>query len=110
MTEILILYATAPDEDIAAALADALIADRAAACVNIIPGMTSVYRWEGRIETAREVVMIIKTTNALAARARGIVQQGHPYKNPAILAVPINETLSSTAFCDWIRKSGPPLL
>jgi periplasmic divalent cation tolerance protein len=107
MTEILILYATAPDEGVAAALAEALVDARAAACVNIIPGMTSVYRWEGRIETAAEAVMIIKTTTALARRAREIVEHGHPYENPAILAVPVDEARSSIAFCDWIKNSGP---
>jgi len=110
MAEILILYATAPDEEVAGALADALVENRAAACVNIIPGMTSVYRWEGKIETATEVVMIIKTTAELAGHARKVLLEGHPYKNPAILAVAIDEAHSSTAFCDWIRNSGPPIL
>lgn len=110
MTKILILYATAPNADVAAALAEALVEARAAACVNILPGMTSLYRWEGRIETATETVMIVKTTTMLAARARDVLRQGHPYENPAILAIPVDEARSSSAFCDWIRNSGPPLL
>lgn len=105
MTRVTFLYATAPNDSDACRLARALVESGCAACVNIIPGMKSVYRWEGRIEEAAEVVMIIKTTTARAAQAHDIILDLHPYDNPAIAAISIDEANSSAGFCDWIRTS-----
>ena len=101
---VIFLYATAPDEATAVSLAEALVENGAAACVNCIPGMKSVYRWEGRTERALETVMIVKTTREKAAAARDLLLSRHPYENPAVVAIPVDAALSSSAFCAWIGE------
>jgi periplasmic divalent cation tolerance protein len=66
-----------------------LVEQRLAACVNILPGMTSIYRWEGKIACDSEVVMIIKTRQSLAEPGIAAVRQQHPYTNPALLVLPV---------------------
>lgn len=105
MNDVTFLYSTAPDENTANAIAEALVESGVAACVNIFSGMRSVYRWRGETETACEVAMIVKTTADAAGRARDIILQRHPYENPALAAIRIDETLSAPAFCGWIREN-----
>jgi periplasmic divalent cation tolerance protein len=71
-----------------------------AACVNILPGMISVYRWQGAVERAEEIVMICKTRASLAERVRGAIRRIHPYDTPAILVLPI-ESVDQTYF-QWL--------
>ena len=66
-----------------------LVEGRLCACVNILPGMVSLYRWQGAIERGDEVVMIIKTRAALAEAVCAAVRRMHPYTTPAILVLPI---------------------
>ena len=101
---VLLLYVTAPDIDAAEALGDALIEARLAACVNILPGVRARYRWEGKIETAQECVMIVKTTKANAGAARDLIVERHPYETPAVLALPTDAAHSNAAFAQWIRE------
>lgn len=105
MSDIILLYATAPDRAAAEKIARALIEENAAACINIIDGMSSIYRWRGEIETANEFALFIKTTRAKAPLARKIMVAKHPYENPALLALPVDRRLSSEAFCAWIENS-----
>lgn len=105
MTAVTFLYSTAPDEETAEAIARLLVESGGAACVNIIRGMKSVYRWEGRLETAEECVLIVKTTADRAAGARALILGRHPYETPAIAALPIDEETSFGPFIDWIRNS-----
>lgn len=99
------LYSTAPDRETAKAIARALVHSAAAACVNIIPGMTSVYRWRERIEESDEVVLIVKTTAAKAAAARHLILAHHPYETPAVAAIAIDEGRSHRPFLDWISDA-----
>lgn len=105
MDAITFLYSTAPDETVATAIAEALVETGAAACVNIIPAMRSVYRWKGKIESADETVLIVKTTAAAARRAIDLIRERHPYETPAIVSLAVDESLSSKEYCGWIRKS-----
>lgn len=88
MSRIILIYATAPDVETAARIAEALIEARAAACVNIIPGVRSIYRWKGEIERAGEVALIAKTTAAASERALAVIRAAHPYETPAISTFP----------------------
>lgn len=105
MDAITFLYSTAPNETVAAAIAEALVESGAAACVNIIPGMRSVYRWNGKIEKASEAVLIIKTTAASTKRAIDLIRKRHPYETPAIVSLAVDEALSAKEYCGWIRQS-----
>ena len=97
---VVLVYATFPAGDTAASIGAALVEERLAACVNILPGMTSIYRWEGAISRDAETVMIIKTTSALAEAVIAAVRARHPYTNPALLVLPAGG--GSPDFLAWI--------
>ncbi len=95
-----LVYATFPSLDEAETAGRALVEARLAACVNIIPGMVSIYRWEGAIERASEVVMVVKTMPELADAVVARVRKDHPYDNPALLVLPVSG--GSAEFLAWI--------
>ena len=80
-----VVYATFPDLATAERVGRDLVDMRLAACVNILPGMRSIYQWKGAVETADEVVMIIKTRATAAENVMGAVIERHPYETPALL-------------------------
>jgi periplasmic divalent cation tolerance protein len=86
----------------AAALARALVEERLAACVNVLPAMTSIYRWKGSVEQEREQQLLIKTTagrvEALAARLREL----HPYELPEFIVL---DAAASAAYAAWVREN-----
>ena len=86
---VVFVYTTYPSIVEAERIARELVQRRLCACVNILPGMVSLYWWEGAIERGEEVVMIIKTRAALAEAVREAVRQLHSYSTPAILVLPI---------------------
>lgn len=101
MTALLCLCAC-PDADTAGRIADALVAERLAACVQVLPGATSVYRWQGKVERAQEVLLLAKTVRErLDALTMRIVAL-HPYELPELVAVDI--TGGSSAYLDWIAR------
>ncbi len=100
--DVVSLYSTWPDQKSAAAAGEALVAERLAACVNILPGAVSIYRWEGRVQREAEVVMLIKTSAAKAAAARDAVLRRHPYGTPCLLHLHIMPENSAPAFLDWV--------
>jgi periplasmic divalent cation tolerance protein len=97
-----LIYATFPSPEAAETAGQELVAARLAACVNILPGMTSIYRWEGSIARDSEAVMIIKTRGGLAARAMETVRAGHPYTNPALIVLPILG--GSAHYLRWLEE------
>ncbi len=103
MTDIRLLYVTTPDEETARRIAEALVEEHLAACVNILAPMRSVYRWEGVIEDSVETPMIVKTSAAKAATARDRVLELHPYETPAIIALDVEAGASAPAFLQWIE-------
>lgn len=105
MSDATILYSTAPDRETAQKIADALIADKLAACVNIPAPMTAVYEWEGAVEHSEETPMLVKTTKAAAPAARDRILALHPYDCPCVVALAINADASSAPFLDWIGKA-----
>ena len=94
---------TFPDRDTAVALARTLVDERLAACVNLLPGALSIYRWESEVEQAEEVLAVIKTTAdrlpALMARLRAL----HPYDCPELIA--LDAVAGLPAYLDWVRAS-----
>ena len=84
-----LIYTTYPAIVEAEAAGRTLVERRLCACVNILPGMVSLYRWQGAIERGDEVVMIIKTRASLAEAVRAAVKEMHSYSTPAVLVIPI---------------------
>lgn len=87
--QILLLLTNLPDEASAHALATMLVTERLAACVNVLAPCHSVYRWQGEIESAQEVPLLIKTTAARYADLEAAIRTHHPYELPEIIAVPV---------------------
>lgn len=97
------MFVTAPNSEEARQIANALVSERLAACVNIIPLIESIYRWEGRVTSDSEALMIIKTTNERYAQVERRVKELHRYSTPEIVAIPIER--GSHEYLDWLRKS-----
>ncbi|NEU12588.1 divalent-cation tolerance protein CutA [Methylobacterium sp. BTF04] len=85
----LLVYTTFPDAEVALAVGEALVRLRLAACVNVLPGMASVYAWKGHVERADEVVALIKTRESLADAVNAALKRRHPYETPIILHLPV---------------------
>ncbi len=90
-----------PDEDTGLALAQALVEAGAAACVQCLGPVTSVYRWEGVVQVEREWLLLAKTTEAALPSVQEVVVAGHPYDVPEILAVPVIQALEP--YAEWVR-------
>ncbi len=97
---------TAPDAEVGARIARALVEERWAACVNLVPGVRSVYRWEGKLEDEAEVLLVVKTradrVSGLAERLRAL----HPYDVPELVALPVEQGLE--AYLAWVRRESAP--
>jgi len=97
------VYVTAADKDEARRIAETLVAERLAACVNIIGQIESVYHWEGAVRSSGEVALVAKTTevcfDALAARVREL----HSYELPCVVALPLER--GEAAFLGWIQEN-----
>jgi len=105
-TEARVVFCTAPTGDIAAQIARELVQRRLAACVNVIPGISSVYRWKGSITTDTEQLLVIKTSGSLMDSLQQAIQELHPYELPEIIAVPIVGGLP--AYLSWINECTKP--
>jgi periplasmic divalent cation tolerance protein len=101
--DFLLVVCTCPTHSAAAAIATALLEERVAACVNQVPGIKSMYRWEGRIEHDDEVLLLIKTTRQMYPRVEETIGKLHPYELPEIIGVPL--TAGSEAYLHWIKNA-----
>lgn len=100
MTDTCMIYGTASSPEEGRKIARALVAERLVACVNLIDGGTSVYRWQGAVEEATETIFIAKTTKALAGEALTLIQALHSYDVPA--AVVYDMAGGLPAYLEWI--------
>ena len=99
---VLLCFCSCPDSETAQRIADVLVDERLAACVNVLPGMRSVYRWHGAIEHADEVLLLIKTTRAQFEPLLARVASLHPYELPELVAVEVAAGLP--AYLDWVLE------
>ena len=107
MERAVFVYTTYPSIVEAEEAGQGLVERGLAACVNIFPGMISHYRWQGAMERAEEVVMIIKTRASLAEPVRAAVKEQHSYSTPAILVMPI-ESVDQTYFAWLLAETEKP--
>lgn len=97
---VVFVYTTWPSVVEAEAAGAALVETGLAACVNILPGMRSVYRWKGAVERAEETVMIVKTREGRAGEAQAAIRARHRYETPAIVVIPVAG--GDPAYLGWI--------
>lgn len=102
MAEYVQVQVTVDDRDKAASLARSAVEARLAACVQLVGPITSTYWWEGRIESAEEFLLLLKTTGALADRLTEHIRAEHPYDTPEIITLPIEGGLA--AYLSWINE------
>jgi len=100
MTEVLAVLCTCPDVATARRLAGDLVEQGLAACVNILPEIRSIYRWDGELQDDQEALMVIKTTRIAYAGTESWLLEHHPYAVPEVLALPVEA--GSGDYLDWI--------
>jgi len=96
----LLVYTTFPDVDTALATGEALVRDRLIACINVLPGMQSVYAWKGAIERSQEAVAVLKTVKSLQDQVHRALKERHLYETPVILF--IEPTGADAATLEWL--------
>lgn len=99
-SEVMVVLCTFPDFEKARQIGAVLVERQVAACINLLPGATSIYRWEGKIEEESEVLGVIKTTAAAYAALEAAILELHPYETPELLALPVDR--GAEKYLRWI--------
>lgn len=102
MSDIILVYATFPDEPTAKSVAHAVVTEKLAACANMTPPMISIYEWDGKMEESREIAILFKTTSDQSEALIARVAELHPYEVPAIVGW--SASISQAPFADWVTK------
>ena len=103
MTDKVLILTTAGSETEAQKIAKQLVERRLAACVNIVPRIQSVYRWQGKVEAAEEFLLLIKTTNARSTAVQRAIRELHSYELPECVVISLEG--GSAEYLEWIAKS-----
>jgi periplasmic divalent cation tolerance protein len=103
MTALLEVRTTFPDADSATAVARTLVDERLAACVQVVPGVSSIFRWEGMLRHDTELLMLIKTTSSAWPELRDRLIELHPYEAPEVLALAVAQ--ASFEYSNWVREN-----
>jgi periplasmic divalent cation tolerance protein len=98
--DMVLLYCPCPDLDTARRLGSRIVEARLAACANVLPGMVSVYHWQGAVEEASEAVLLLKTAAARAEAAMRALLAEHPYETPGVLVLPVAQV--SSGYLAWL--------
>lgn len=107
MTEVRVVLCTCPDQAEAKRLASGLVEQGFAACVNILPEIRSIYRWQGVLNDDQESLMVIKTSSGKYVHVQSWLEQNHPYDMPEIIALPVE--MGSRSYLDWVIGESLPL-
>ena len=104
MQEHLVVLVTVPSVEVGQQIANAVLEQKLAACVNIVPAVSSIFIWQGQVEQDQEALLIIKTrADLFETKLAPLVQQVHPYDVPEIIALPI--VMGSKSYLDWINET-----
>ncbi|MDR2891863.1 MAG: divalent-cation tolerance protein CutA [Deltaproteobacteria bacterium] len=101
----ILVYVTAANDEEARLLAETLVNEGLAACANIVPGITSIFRWQGKVETSTETLCLFKSTSGHFAALNRRVLELHSYETPCVVALPLVD--GNPAFMKWILDSMP---
>ena len=99
--DVVLALSTAPDAATAERIARALVDERLIACANLVPGLTSIYRWQGTVQSDAEVLLLMKTRRALVQRLKERLPQLHPYQVPELVVTEVTDGLAP--YCAWVR-------
>ena|SRR3990167_3359202 len=99
-------WITVPSEEVANKITNVVLENKLVACVNIVPGITSKYWWNGKIESDNEILLMVKTRSDLAEELISTVKANHPYETPEIVLVPIKD--GNAQYLKWIIDSTTP--
>lgn len=102
-TDVRIVLTTVSSREEAESIAEALVEQRLAACVNLVPGLRSIYRWQGEVETAEEVLLLIKTTAERLERTEAHLRRLHSYEVPEFLV--LSAEAGNQSYVDWLTRS-----
>lgn len=108
MTEKIVVISTCGSEEEAVRIAHRLVEERVAACVNLIPRIHSVYRWQGKVEDSVEWMLVVKTSRHRFAALRTVLEAAHSYELPEVLALPIVD--GSPNYLAWLDGELDPAL
>ena len=103
--EILLALSTFPDAETARRIAEQLVTEHFVACANILPGVQSIYHWQGKVEKASETIVFFKTTESCLAAFQAKLKALHPYDVPEIVTVRISDGLPE--YLQWVRENCP---
>jgi periplasmic divalent cation tolerance protein len=103
MTDKIVVLSTCPTDEEAERLARLLVEQRLAACVNVIPGVRSFYRWKGAVEDASERLLVIKSSRALFPLLKAAIEKAHSYETPEALALPVLDGAAN--YLNWLDES-----
>ncbi|MDH3201834.1 MAG: divalent-cation tolerance protein CutA [Myxococcales bacterium] len=98
--ELIVIFCTVPDDETAERLATGLVEERLAACVKVVPGVRSFYRWEGKIEVASEIQLLIKTRRSHFEAIEEWIYEQHPYEVPELVALPASDV--AEPYASWV--------
>jgi periplasmic divalent cation tolerance protein len=99
--EIIMVITNLPDRATAERIAESLVTENVAACVNILAECISIYRWKGKIERTSEIPLLIKTTRAAYPRLEDAIRKMHPYEVPELIALPVSAGLPD--YLNWVE-------
>jgi len=106
MTDNIVILSTCGSEEEGERIARALLAERLAACVNVLPGVRSFYRWKGEVEDAAECLLVIKSSRPLLGALRNAIRKSHSYEVPEVVALPIID--GAPDYLAWLHESLQP--
>ncbi len=106
MTNLMIVFVTIDDKKQAAKLAKKIVGKRLAACVQIIPGLRSIYEWDGELQDEKELLLIMKTTPQNVAELKEFIEENHPYEVPEFVVVDAADV--SANYMKWVKQNTLP--
>lgn len=98
-----VILCTCPDRTSAELIANTLVTNKLAACVNIVPGITSIYQWQGNLEKSQELLLIVKSRSELFSSVENAILTHHPYELPEIISIPLQNGFPN--YLSWIDNN-----
>lgn len=101
-SEIIIVFVTVPGLREGSRISKAILTSRLAACVNVIPGVQSIYKWKGKIVQEKEAMLVLKTTRLRYRKLEQKIKELHPYEVPEVIAIPL--ICGSPQYVEWVTR------